>query len=440
MTAPRELFATRLGFVLAAAGSAIGLGNIWRFPYQVAEGGGAAFVVLYLFMTMLIGIPAMVAEFIVGRRTRLSPIGALRAVGGRAWAPLGFLFVVTPLIILSYFCVVSGWALSYAVDALRGYSADPAQRFGEVSTGFAAVRNHLVLMAATIVVVMAGVRKGIERASLVLMPTLVLLLLGLAIWALTLSGSGQGYSFYLRPSIEDLLNPTVLKGAASQAFLSLSVGMGIMITYASYLSKSENIGREAIVVSFADFSVAFIGGLVVFPVIFALGLSEEVRGATMGALFISLPGAFAELGTVGRGVGLVFFLALVVGGLTSFFSLLEVGVASIMDEFGMTRKTATLAAGSLAAGIGVIPALSQNALGMMDKVAGELFVVAGVLGMAVLVGWIVTNPVEEMEEGASAFFKRIAPGAIFTIRYLVPPVVGVILWFSLRDVWGLILR
>lgn len=156
----RELFGTRIGFVLAAAGSAVGLGNMWRFPYQTAEGGGAAFVLVYLFMTFLIGVPLMVAEFAVGRRTRLAPIGALRTIGGRGWTPFGFVLVATPLLLLSYFSVVSGWSLRYAVDALRGFSTSPGERYAEISHGFPAVQFHLVLMAVTIGIVMGGSPQG----------------------------------------------------------------------------------------------------------------------------------------------------------------------------------------------------------------------------------------------------------------------------------------
>ncbi len=436
---PRERFGSRLGFVLAAAGSAIGLGNIWRFPYQAADGGGAAFVLLYLFMTALIGVPMMAAEFIVGRRTGRSPVGALRTLGGRRWIPLGVLYVVTPLVILSYFSIVSGWTLNYALDAIRGFSTTPGERYAAISAGLPAIKNHLVLMVVTTVVVMAGVRKGIERAALVLMPTLAVLLVGLAVWAAARPGASPGYLFYLKPSLAELLDPTVVKQAATQAFLSLSVGMGVMVTYSSYLSKQEDIGREAVVISFSDFSVAFIGGLVVFPVIFALGLSDDVRGATMGALFISLPGAFAEMGTLGRAIGFVFFSALVVAGLTSSFSLLEVGVASIMDELGMGRKVAGLTAGLLATGLGILPAMSLGILGGLDKIVGELFVVGGVLGMALLVGWKVHDPLAELVEGASPLFRRIAPGAIVTIRYVIPPLIAVILFFSVKDAWVLLL-
>ena len=197
----REHFGTRVGFVLAAAGSAVGLGNMWRFPYQAAEGGGAAFVVLYVFLTFLIGVPVMAGEFALGRRTGGSPIHALRHVGGSRWAPLGLLFVLTPLLILAYFSVVSGWTLRYALDALGGATFDPADRFAQVTAGGSAIRYHLVVMAITVTIVMGGIRKGIERAGLILMPTLFALLLGLAVWAMTLDGSGPGYAFYLRPSL-----------------------------------------------------------------------------------------------------------------------------------------------------------------------------------------------------------------------------------------------
>ena len=428
----REHFASRLGFVLAAAGSAVGLGNMWRFPYQAAEGGGAAFVVLYVFLTFLIGVPVMAGEFALGRRVGGAPIAALRAVGGRRWAPLGLLFVVTPLLILAYFSVVSGWTLRYALDAILGAPAPPAERFAQVSTGAAAIRYHLIVMAITVGIVMGGIRKGIERAGLILMPTLFALLLGLAVWATTLDGAGPGYAFYLRPSLAALLDPVVFQQAASQACLSLSIGMGVMITYGSYAPRRTDVSRQAVTVSLADFSVAFVGGLVVFPVIFALGLSDQVGASTMGALFISLPGAFAEMGAAGRWVGVAFFVALLVAGVTSLISLLEVVTASIIDELGVRRRTATLAAGGLAAAVGVLPALSQGALGVLDQLAGELLVIVGALGICVLVGWRMERPVDELREGASPFFAAAAGGAVVLLRYVVPLVLAVILWLSVR--------
>ncbi len=230
-----------------------------------------------------------------------------------------------------------------------------------------------------------------------------------------------------------LLDPFVIQGAASHAFFSLSVGMGIMLTYGSYLSGSENLGREAVIVSLADFCVAFIAGLVVFPVIFGLGLSGEVTESAIGTLFISLPSAFLEMGAVGRVVGPAFFVALAVASITSTVSLLEVVAAVGIDEFKLTRKTSTLLAGGLATVVGVFAALSSDTLGVLDKVAGEFFVVVGVLGMAVLFGWRMKEPVIELTAGASDFTARLVPGAVFLVRYIIPPLLAVLAWIALRD-------
>ncbi len=436
-TIQREVWGTRVGFVLAAVGSAVGLGNMWRFPYVVSEGGGAAFVLLYIVMTLAIGIPIMLSEFVVGRRTRLSPIGALRKVGGRGWVPMGFLFVLAGFLILSYYSVIAGWTVRYAIDAiLFGFSETPGARFNEVATGLPAMVYHVAFLGVTITIVMMGVEKGIEKAALILMPTLFVILIGLAVWAATLPGALDGYAFYLKPSLDELLDPTIIRQAAAQAFFSLSLGMGAMLTFASYLSRDENLNREAVVISFSDFSVAFIAGLVVFPVIFALGLQSEVGESAVGALFISLPGAFVEMGAIGRWVGLLFFLALMVGALTSAISLLEVVTASVIDEFKVPRKTAAVSTGVVIGLLGLLNAGSLELLGVFDKIAGELFLVFGALGLAVLVGWRMKDPEEELRLGASPWFSRIAPGVRLTLRYLVPPVILFVLWFTLQDAWA----
>lgn len=419
---------------MAAVGSAVGPGNMWRFPYQTADGGGAAFVLLYLGMTFLIGIPIMVAEFGVGRTTRLSSIGALRSTGGRGWVPVGYLYVLTSLLIVSYLSVIAGWTTRYALDGmLHGFSSEAGARFAEVSTGPTAVAFHLLVMALTIGIVVLGIKRGIERICLVLMPILFLILISLAVWASTLDGAGPGYAFYLTPSISALKDPTVLQGAASQAFFSLSVGMGIMITYGSYISKHENLSRAALIVSLSDFSIAFVAGLVVFPVIFALGLSGQVTESTLGTLFISLPGAFFEMGAVGRMVGVGFFVALLVASITSMVSLLEVVASAAIDEFGLQRKTAALVAGALAAVLGVVSATTNGALGVFDQVAGDFFVVVGVLAMSLLVGWRMNEPVKEIATGATEFTARLVPGAVFLVRYVIPPLLAILAIVALRD-------
>ncbi len=430
----RELFGSRAGFIMAAVGSAVGPGNMWRFSYRTAEGGGAAFVLLYLGMTLLIGVPMMMAEFGVGRRTRLSSVGALRALGGPAWVPLGYLFVLTSLLIVSYLSVITGWTIRYAMDGVvAGYSATPGARYDEIATGSTAAFYHILVMGVTTGIVLLGVKKGIARASMVLMPILFLILISLAVWAATLEGAGPGYAFYLTPSVSSLMDPLVIQGAASQAFFSLSVGMGIMLTYGSYLSGSENLGREALIVSMSDFAVAFIAGLVVFPVIFALGLSGEMTDSTVGTLFISLPGAFREMGVIGRVVGVSFFVALAVASITSTVSLLEVVAAVGIDEFKLSRRTAALVAGTLAAGIGVAVALSADVLGVLDKVAGEFFVAVGVLGMSLFFGRRMTEPVRHLSEGASPFVVRSLPALVLVIRYVLPPVLAFMAWVAFRD-------
>jgi neurotransmitter:Na+ symporter, NSS family len=433
----REFFASRSGFVLAAVGSAVGLGNMWRFSYVAAESGGAAFVLLYLVMIVLFGVPLMLCEFTVGRGTNLSPIGALRALGGRAWVPVGGLFVVTGFLVLSYYSVIAGWTLRYAAEAVTtGFPSDPGEHFDRISEGGAAVGWHLLFMALTIGIVMAGVRRGIERAAVVLMPTLFLLVVTLAVWACFLDGAGEGYAFYLRPDLGGLLDPSVIGQAMGQALFSLSVGMGAMLTFASYLSKDTDLSQESVTISVADFGVAFMAGLVVFPVIFALGLEDEVSASTLGALFIALPGAFEAMGTAGRVVGTLFFATLAVGAITSAISLLEVVAASIIDELNVVRRHAAVGVGVLISVAGLASALNSEILGLLDRIAGNLFLVTGSLFVSILVGWVVPQrSLAELEKGAGARSQRLAPAVMLLVRWVLPPAIALVLWFAAVETW-----
>jgi neurotransmitter:Na+ symporter, NSS family len=428
----RELFGTKWGFVLAAVGSAVGLGNMWRFSYVAAEGGGAAFVLLYIVLIALLGIPLMLCELVVGRKTHLSPIGALRTLGGKGWAALGMLFVLVGFLILSYYSVIAGWTLRFAVEsALTGFPGEPGAHFVEIASGPSAMLWHLGFMGLTIAIVMGGVQKGIERAAMILMPTLFLIVLGLAVWAATLSGAGEGYAFYLRPDLQELTNPNVLAQAAAQAFFSLSLGMGAMLTFASYLSKDTDLNQEAVTISFADFLVAFTAGLVVFPVIFALGLQDTVSESAVGALFIALPGAFEAMGGAGRFVGVLFFVALAVGAITSAISLLEVVTSSIIDEFGISRRNAAVGMGILIALFGLFSAASLDVLTLVDQFAGELFLAVGALGMSIFVGWVMKDPVLELARGASPGFQAVIPTAMVLVKYLLPVVIAIVLWLQI---------
>jgi NSS family neurotransmitter:Na+ symporter len=419
----RERFNTRLGFILAAVGSAVGLGNMWRFPYVAAEGGGAAFVFLYIILTLAVGIPLMLSEFSVGRGARLSPIGALRKLGGGGWSLLGFMYVITGFIILAYYSVIAGWVVRYGIDGiLSGFPADTAGHFETVTTGMSPIWYHLAVMATTIFIVSMGVKKGIERAALILMPVLFGILILLAIWALTLDGAMEGYAFYLSPRIQDLLDPYILSQAAGQAFYSLSLGMGCMLTFSSYLSDDTNMNREAVTISFSDFGVAFTAGLVVFPVIFALGMQNEVSESTVGALFIALPGAFVEMGTIGRGIGILFFIALIVGAVTSAVSLLEVVTASVIDEFKLPRKPASVAGGVLIALMGLLPASSLDLLGVIDRLS-EALLALGAFFMAIFVGWVAVGAADELRKGASERSKKFIPAIMGAVRFILPPVI-----------------
>lgn len=423
----REGWGTKVGFILAAVGSAVGLGNMWRFPYAVSDKGGAAFVILYIVMVFVVGVPIMLSEFAVGRRARLSPIGALRETGGPRWMSLGYVYVLTGFLILAYYSVIAGWTMRYLLEALlSGFSAEPGQYFEQSSTGISAVLFHVFFMALTISIVVGGVKAGIERVSLVLMPVLFALVIGLAVYATTLSGGGAGYSFYLRPRLSGFLSASTLAAAASQAFFSLSLGMGAMLTYASYLKRDENLPGSAATISFSDFGVAFVGGLVVFPVIFAFGLQGEIGANPLGALFISVPRAFVEMGTAGRVVGLMFFTALFVGAVTSGISLLEVVTSSLIDSWKVDRVRAALGAGIVIMVIGIPSAYSLDILYLFDAIAGEFLLGFGAFFLALLVGWRASHVAEEIRLGFS--HEALIRGWLWLIRVVVPIILAVVIY------------
>jgi len=433
----RESWSSPLGFTLAAVGSAVGLGNMWRFSYMTAENGGAAFVVLYVAMTLLVGLPVMLAELTVGRSARRSPIQALVHFGGSAWKPLGVLCVTAGVVILGYYSVIAGWTLRYAVEAVSvGFAGDSGAHFQAVASGVPAVAWHIGFMAVTGVVVAGGIRSGIERASLVLMPLLALLVIGLAIYAATLDGARAGYAYYLQTDFGEILSFDVLKDAASQAFFSLSLGMGAILTYASYLSREHHLPDESLMIAVSDFGVAFVAGLVVFPLLFALGLEQDVVASTVGALFITLPKAFAEMGSAGQVIGLLFFVALVMGALTSAISLLEVVVASVIDGLGWTRRRAAWLSALAIAALGIPSALSLDVLGLMDQIGANVLLLLGGLLISLMVGWGRRDPTPEVSIGAEGvrwFFLWRS-----LLRFVVPAVLALVLVFALRDTWNAI--
>lgn len=432
--AERESWKSSLGFFLAAVGSAVGLGNLWRFAYRASEGGGAAFVVLYIGIVALVGVPLMTAEFVMGRHTRTSCIRALTRIGGPRWKWLGIFFVLVGFGILSYYAVIMGWTLRVLIDTLRGaIPEDTGAYFGRIAEGPTAILYHILSMALTVAIVRGGIRRGIERASLILLPLLGVLIVGLALWAATLSGGGAGYAFYLQPDLDELFKLDTLSAAAGQAFFSLSLGMGAMLTYASYLEGQSNLAKEAGRIGLCDTGVAFVGGLVTFPIIYHFALQDAVSESTVGALFIALPRGFHALGPSGVVVGAAFFIALYIAAITSAFSLLEVAAAPIIDGLGWSRHKAVLAAGAAATLAGIPSALDTDFLGRLDKWVGEVALVFGGVMIAALVAYLWWPSADaELAKGLSRASYRRA--WFWLLRIVVPVVLLVALYGVLKPV------
>ncbi|TFG64009.1 MAG: sodium-dependent transporter [Gemmatimonadales bacterium] len=434
----REGWGSKTGFLMAAVGSAVGLGNMWRFSYVAAEGGGAAFVILYLVFVAFVGLPLLTSELVVGRMAQVSPVKALENLAGPRWKPVGILFAFCGLGILSYYSVIAGWTMRYALDAVRDVlpadAAGASEYFGSVGVGMPAIVTHLIFMAITIAVVMGGIKKGLERTAIILMPMLFIILIGLALWATTLSGGGAGYAYYLRPQLGELLNPTVITAAAGQAFFSLSLGMGALMTYASYLKGKDSLPKQAVTIAIADFAVAFIAGLFVFPVIFHFGLAEtiglggQIADNTVGTLFITMPPALLSL-SIGNWIVAAFFVMLFFAALTSAISLLEVVVSAVIDTWGWTRIKAAFVFGIMIAVLGLASAMNLNFLGVMDKLVGTVLLMLGGLLTSILVGYRIREQAEaEIGEGLSSAGLRRA--WIGFMRYVIPPVLLVVMAFS----------
>ncbi|MCK5767912.1 MAG: sodium-dependent transporter, partial [Candidatus Atribacteria bacterium] len=332
-TGKRETWGSSLGFVLAAAGSAIGLGNIWKFPYITGMYGGAAFVIVYLLFVVLVCIPVMSSELLIGRLTSKNPVGAFKElVPKSSWWLVGAMGILAGFIILSFYSVIGGWAISYIFKS-GAYMASGGENAGSIFGGFitspiAPLVWHGIFMAICIGIVMAGVEKGIEKYSKILMPALVILMLILIIRSVTLPGSTAGLSFYLNPDFSKLSAEGIL-AALGQAFFSLSLGMGCMITYGSYLKKDSNIPTDSYWISGADTVIALLAGLMIFPAVFAFGLEP---GAGPGLTFITVPAVFASMGAIGHLFGILFFVLLTFAAVTSAISLLEVVCAYFIDE------------------------------------------------------------------------------------------------------------
>lgn len=397
----RENWSSRLGFILAAAGSSIGLGNIWKFPYLAGENGGGAFVILYLICIIVLGLPIMIAEITIGRHTGKNPVGAFRIIGGGKWTGVGYLGVLTGFFILSYYSVVGGWTLGYIAKGLSGAVsaitdvAAAESAFNEfIQSPPAMVGCHLLFMALTVSIVIGGVIKGIERWNKILLPILFVILLVLIIKANTMEGSYQGLVFYLKPDFSKI-NVKVVIEALGQCFFSLSLGMGAMITYGSYLSRNERVLKSSLQIGLLDTMAAFLSGLAVFPAVFAVGMMPD-KGP--GLTFNILPVVFSKM-AFGSIFATLFFILLFIAAMTSAVSLLEVTVAYMTDERGWLRRNAVFFCGFMIFILGIPSALSFNVMSgtkvfmgntffdFMDKLTSIYMLPIGGFLIAVCLGW-----------------------------------------------------
>jgi NSS family neurotransmitter:Na+ symporter len=430
----RESWGGKLGFWLAAAGSAIGLGNIWRFPYLAGANGGAAFVFIYLLLVLTIGFSVMLAEFAIGRHTNLNAVGAFQKLKGGPWQIAGWMGVIAGFVILSFYSVIGGWTIKYIISSFTGMistSTDSTEYFlNFIANGPQTVLYLAIFMAITIFVVYRGVGKGIEDTCKILMPALFAILVILIIRAVTLPGAFAGIDFYLNPDFSKITGKTIL-AALGQAFFSLSLGMGCMITYGSYIkSKKDSLPKAAAIITLLDTSAAFLAGFVIFPTVFAFGAEP---GAGPGLTFITLPKVFALM-PGGQIWSALFFLLLCVAALTSAISLLEVVVAYAIDNLKWPRHKAALSIGGVIFLLGIPSALSQgavslNVLGMsfldlLDFISNNILLTVGGLLISLFVGWIIPDIAkkETTSHGPFAFqtlwlwiCRVVAPVAIFII-------------------------
>jgi NSS family neurotransmitter:Na+ symporter len=438
----RANFGSKLGVILATAGSAVGLGNVWRFPYMTGENGGAVFIMIYINCVVVLGIPCMISEFIVGRHGQANTARAYRKLaGGTPWALIGYMGVLTGFLITGYYAVVSGWCLQYVVASLIGHlHGDPEYfraYFTELSTDpVKPVLWTVIILGLTYLIIEHGVRNGIERASKLMMPTLFILLLIIVGASCMLPDADKGIEFLFKPDWSKL-NAEVFLGALGQSFYSLSIAMGCLCTYASYFSGYTNLTRSASQIALIDCMVAILAGLMIFPAAFSVGVNPD-SGPSL--IFITLPNvfqqAFASFPMVGYCISLLFFVLLSLAALTSLMSLHEVSTAFIHEEMKVSRKKAALVVTILTSIIGAFCSLSMGAVDGLqlfgrslfdwfDFITGQIFLpIVGFL-TCIFIGWFVPHHIVRREftnNGSlqSRGYIRMFHIFLFLVKYVCP--------------------
>lgn len=436
----RDGFTSKFGILCATAGSAIGLGNIWRFPYLVGENGGGAFIIVYLGCILLMGIPVMLSELVIGRRGQRNTFGAFRKLApGKPWWIIGVMGILAAFLILAFYSTIAGWTLEYIFKALtnsfKGQTPEGLNAmFIEFNTStFRPLLWQVIFMLLTVWIVLAGIKKGIEKYSVILMPFLVAILVIMSIRSLTLPGAMGGLVFLFKPDFSQI-DAGVLLAALGQAFFSLSIGMGAIITYGSYINRKTNLSSIATEVSLADTLVAILAGVAIFPAVFAFNL-DPAEGP--GLIFHVLPNIFQQM-PGGFYFGIIFFVLLAIAALTSSISLLEVVVAFMVEELKLTRKKATIIAASSAMFFGVFCTLSfgvlrnvtfagQTIFGVFDFTASNLLLPLGGLLIVIFVGWFMKAAEVKDELSNSGLRKvKLFPVFQFIIKFVAPVAIAII--------------
>ena len=433
----RDSFGTRFGALVAMAGSAVGLGNLWRFPYLVGENGGAAFIIVYILMVFVLCLPIFISEFVIGRRSQKNAYSAFRDLsGGSAWKWVGMFTVAVPLIVLSYYSVIGGWSVDYLLKSLTFSftGSDPqgtmSSMFSDfVSSTWAPITTHTLFMLATTLIVVIGIKDGIEKFSKVMMPLLFVMVLAIAVYSLMLPGAGKGVDYLFNPDFSKI-DGKACAAALGQAFFSLSLGFGTIMTYASYVDKKENIMFQSTATAVSDLMFALIAGLAIMPAVFAFGLNPQ---SGPGLVFETLPYVFSQM-PAGGIIAIVFFLALLVAALTSSISMLEVAVAYLVEEKGFTRIRACVVLFIVCWAVGSLCSLSfgplsdvkiagQSIFDFFDNLSSNILMTLGSLLTVLFVGWRLkkTDIYDEFTNGGTLSANAKIFGVLwFLIRYVCP--------------------
>ena len=432
----RDNFGSRFGALVAMAGSAVGLGNLWRFPYLVGENGGAAFIIVYIVLVFLICLPIFISEFIVGRRSQKNAFAAFRDLsGGSAWRWVGLFTIIVPMIVLSYYCVIGGWSIEYLLKSLTfSFGGESQGALSTMFTGFVTstwgpLAAHTGFLLATTLIVVVGIKDGIEKFSKIMMPLLFVMVLSIAVYSLTLPGAEEGVKYLFYPDFSKLTGKSVA-AALGQAFFSLSLGFGTIMTYASYVSKKENIMFQSAATAISDLMFAIIAGTAIMPAVFAFGINPQ---AGPGLVFETLPFVFGQMPAGGL-IAILFFVALLVAALTSSISMLEVAVAYLVEEKKFSRLGACALLFVICWVIGAVCSLSfgplshiqirgGNIFDFLDSLSSNVLMTLGSLFTVIFVGWRLkkTDVYDEFTNGGTLSRSSKIFGVLwFLIRYIAP--------------------